>query len=138
MLTDTALWTALLLGAVAYGAMWAFPQTRPYAKKFWWVAVIFLVSMAGIILARGSLGRREDIDDAKREGEDIQKETQGQMDALVDKAREEMARVDAELAVARIESEQERAETQAKLDAVAAIDDSLERRKALIAISKGA
>ena len=137
MLTETTLWIVLLLGAVGYAALWAFPSTRPYAKKYWWVAVLVAVGALGIILARGHMGRIDN-GEAKKEGEDIQKATQGAMDAIADKAREEMARSDAELAVSRAASEAERSELQAQLDAVAAVDDSLERRKALIAIGKKA
>jgi hypothetical protein len=135
MLFETGAWIVLLLGVCGYGLLWVSPSTRPYAKKYWWVAVMVAVTALGFILARGYLGR-PDNGEAKREGEDIQKQTTGAMDAIVDKAREEMARSDAELAVSRAASQAERVELQAQLDAVAVVDDSLERRKALIAIGK--
>ena len=137
MLQETLGWTVLLLGVVAYAAAWAIPTTRPYAKKFWWVAVALAAVAVGLIVLRRRPGRY-DLEGAQEGGKDIQDASMGAIDAIVDKALEEQAKSDAELARNRLHSEQERKEFDAKLDAVSQADDSLERRKALIRLVEAA
>ena len=135
MLGETVGWLILLLGGLAYGAAWAYPPTRPYARKFWHFAVVAFAVAIGLIVLRKRPGR--DVEGAKAEGEAVHNEAIGAIDGIVDRAREGMARADAELAVSRAESEKQRAILAAKLDAVSKVEDSMERRKALIEIAKG-
>ena len=76
------------------------------------------------------------MDDAIEDGQAIKQDTTRALDAAVDYALEQRDRASVELQMQRQDSEARRKETQAKLDTIDKVESSLERRKALIALSK--
>lgn len=134
MLGDTVLWIIVIGVLAGLGVAYANPSTRPYAKKYWWLAVAIAASVLAFLLLHRRGGRA--IDDAIEGGQDIAEENLTAIDAVIDHALEQQAAVDVELARARLRASDERELVDAELAAIAEVDDSLERRKALIALAK--
>jgi hypothetical protein len=133
MLQDIVLWTTVLAVLTGLGAAFAFPRTRPYAKKYWWVGVAIAAGALAMVLLRRRGGHSTD--KAVEEGRQIAKDNVTALDTVIDHALEQQARADVELTRARFRAESAREKIDAELEAVALVDDSLERRKALIAIA---
>ena len=136
LIEDTILWVGVVGVLVAMGIGYAVPTTRPYVKKYWWLGVIVAGTLLGIVLFRRRPGSQitTDIED----GRVIANENITALDSVIDGAKEQMARADADLTRARLREESARQEFDSKLEAVDLIDDSLERRKALIKLVEGA
>jgi hypothetical protein len=132
MLEDIALWIIVLGVLAGLGVAFALPSTRPYAKKYWWLAVAVAAVSVGYILLRRRPGNV--IDAQIDEGQDIAKQNTAAVDAIVDHAQEQMAWSDVELTRKKLESQAAADRMDAELATVEKIDDSLERRKALIKV----
>ena len=135
MVEDIALWVGVIGIVVALVAGYAFPVTRPYVKKYWWLGVIAAVTLLGFALFRRRPGN--EIGSAIGEGRVIADKNTAALDIVIDGAKEQMARADADLARARLRDESARKAFDGQIEAVALIDDSLERRKALIRLVQG-
>lgn len=132
MFEDIALWTVVLGVLAGLGLAYAFLSTRPYAKKYWWLAVAVAALALGYVLLRRRPGNK--IDTQVDEGRTIAERNSGAVDLLIDAAYEQAAWADAELARKRLESKVDVERYDAELETVNKIDDSLERRKALIKV----
>jgi hypothetical protein len=132
MLEDTALWIVGIGSLAGVGMAFAFPASRPYAKKFWWVAVAVAAVAIGYVLLRRRPGNV--IDDQIAAGKDIAEQNSAAVDAIIDMAHEKIAWSDAELARKQLQSQAVVDRMDAELETVKKIDDSLERRKALIKV----
>lgn len=132
MLQDSLLWIAILGVLVGLGAAFAVPSTRPYAKKYWWGALIVVAVLLGMVLLRRAPGRS--IDKAIDEGRDISDENLASLDKVVEYAQAGMAEADAELHVKTIAAEEDRKAYTAEVAAIKRVDSSMERRKALIKV----
>jgi len=134
MLQEILGWIVLFAVPVAFIALYAVPSTRPYAKKYWWVAVLVAVVGIGLVALRRRPGKETLVDSTKdqEEGHKIAEENMQLFDTIADKARDEMALADVELARKRAESQGDGQKYDTKVAAIMTVDDSLERRKALI------
>ena len=132
MFEDIAIWILVVGVLVGLGAAYATPSTRPYAKKYWWLAVVLAAVGASYVLLRRRPGS---VTDAQiDEGQEIAKTNTAAFDAIVDHAQEQAAWADAELTRKRIESKITRAKYDTEVETIAKIEDSVARRKALIQI----
>lgn len=136
MLQETVGWALGLGGLVALAAAFVFPQTRPYARKYWWMLLAVLVLAGALIFLRRKPGR-DPIGDARREGDQQLEADLGAIDDLVDAIHEKRLEADAELARRLLESEMAKVEFDAKRATISSIEDSMERRKALIKLVEG-
>jgi hypothetical protein len=130
MLGDIAIWIAVLVLVVVLIAGYAYEPTRPYIKKYGWMAAVVGTGLVGLVLFRRTSGNSIDV--AIDDGRDIADRNDGAMDSIVDYAAEQMASADADLARQNIEIDFERDEFDQKRDAINTVDDSVARRKALI------
>jgi hypothetical protein len=133
MLGDTLLWIVVVGALAAFGIAYATPATRPYAKKYWWVFVAVAASAAAFALLRRQGGHK--IDDDIEEGREIADENMGAIDGVIDYALEQQAAADVELERKRLDAELGREVVDAELEAIKTVDDSVARRKALIALA---
>jgi hypothetical protein len=131
MIQESLGWILVFGALVALAVAYAVPATRPYAKKYWWFAVALVVVGIAFILLRKKPGRDPN-QEAREEGEEILEENLGAVDAIVDYALEKQVAADAELTRRRLESDAARERFDAQVAAIEEVDDSLERRKALI------
>lgn len=131
MLQESLGWILVFGVLVGFAIAYAVPATRPYAKKYWWVAVAIGVVGAAAILLRRKPGRDPN-QEARDEGEEILEQRLVLVDRIVDHAYEKQAAADAELARKRLDSDIVRGRFDAQVAAIEQVDDSLERRKALI------
>jgi hypothetical protein len=134
MLQDTALWIAVAVVLVGFGIAYALPSSRPYAKKYWWLFVATAVGLAAFALLRRRAGHS--VDEAIEEGQDIAEQNSSLLDGVVDMALEKHEIANIELTSSRQKSEIDRQNTTIKLEAISKVDDSMARRKALVALSK--
>lgn len=132
MFEDIALWVIVLGVLAGLGLAFAFPSTRPYAKKYWWLAVAVAVMALGYVLLRRRPGNK--IDDQVDEGRAIAEKNTAAMDQIIDAAYEQSAWADAELARKKLESQAAVDRYNAELETVNKIEDSVARRKALIKV----
>ena len=131
LLEDTIIWVVITLLLAAGGASYFFPVTRPYAKKYGWA----LLAVVGILILYTLFRKRYgSIDDAIEGGQRLEKDNADAVKGIVDTAKAGMAQADAELHRKLIKSEEELKGFNAGLAATQNIDDSVARRKALIAL----
>lgn len=135
MLQDTVLWTLAGLAVIAVAIAYIDPRSRPYARRYGWGLVVLAAGLAGYALLRRRPGRRTE-DVAIAGGKQLAAENLTAIDTVVESALEEQAKADLELVRRRVEEEQKRAVLDAEVTAVENVSDSLERRKALIALAK--
>ena len=124
VLGGMALFVALLLG----------DKTAPFVKKYWWQVagvVISVVSAVVAVIRRRSRSPEVDLDEAKAGGDKIREESLDEFDAIVDTATEKALFADAELRLAKIESEEKRGKAMVEIDAIRSIEDPAERLSAL-------
>ena len=133
MVQETFGWVLLVGLLVGFIVAYANPATRPYAKKYWWVVVAVGVAGAALVLLRRKPGRDPN-QQARDEGVEMLEENLGAVDSLVEYAFEKQASADAELARRRIESDAAKERFDVAVGAIEKVDDSLDRRKALIAL----
>lgn len=136
-MTEILGWIIVFGVVIAYAAAWAIPTTRPYARKLWGVALIaFGVGVGLVVLGGRKPGRPilETSEEDRERGKDIAGENLGILDAIVDSALEQNAIADAELTRKLVKSDEKLKEYDAQVSAIKKVDDSLERRKALIAL----
>lgn len=118
----------LLLG---YLVAWVHPTTRPYAKRYWWLAVLVLTFVLGMVVAAP---RRKAQDKAQVPTPDL-----GKIDAVYKAAVDGMTRADIELARRRLAAQltdQASADRLHNFDAAvhaARREPDIERRRAAIA-----
>lgn len=136
MLQESLGWILALGAVVAFAIAYAIPTTRPYAKKYWWWAVAIGIVGVAFVLLRKKPGR-DPTQEAREEGEEILERNLGVVDLVVDHALEKQVAADAELARRRLESDADREKFDAQVAAIEKVDDSLERRKALISLVEG-
>jgi len=134
MLQDIVLWVIVIAVLVGLGVAFAVPSTRPYAKKYWWLLVAVAAGALALVLFRRPGGSSET--KAIGEGRQIAKENTTAIDTIIDNALEQQAKADVELARARLRASDERALVDAELSTIALVDDSVARRKALIALAE--
>lgn len=132
MIGDTLVWICIIGAIAGTAAAFINPGTRPYVKKYWWGALILVALMASLVVFRKKGGSK--IDDQIEEGQDIAEANTTAIDGLIDNAREQMTWADAELAKKRLESKEAVQRMDTELATIEKIDDSLERRKALIKV----
>jgi hypothetical protein len=134
MLQDVVLWGVVIVGVVALIAGYAYPPTRPYVKKYGIPLGVLLLVVLGYVIFRRRPGNK--IDAAIDEGRGIGDENMGLLDVVIDRANEERAAADVELARRRLKSEEERGAVDLELATIKTVDNSLERRKALIKLAE--
>ena len=110
------------------------PRTRPYARRYGWSLVVLAALLGGYALLRRRPGRSADT--ALAGGKQLAEKNLTAVDKVVEAALEEQAKADLDLVRARVEAEEKRAVLDAEVEALRSVDDSLERRKALIALAK--
>lgn len=127
---DVLAWLLIAALLVATVAGYLYPPTRPYVVRYWWMFVV----AGGLALVFVLFRRRggNPIDDTLEEGQSLAESNTEALDKLIDHAAEQVNRADAELARKRVDSWADRAMFDQKLKVVDSIDDSYERRKALI------
>jgi len=130
MLEETLLWVlAFALVAVMIMAL-VLPSTRPYMRKFWWVGVGLLCILVAAALLRPKKPGK--ITAAINDGKKIAEANVAVLDKIADYAEEQKVMADADLARATLESASAREQFDAQVATIGLIEDSLERRKALI------
>tara|TARA_R110002126_G_scaffold52672_20_gene143017 strand:- start:809 stop:1225 length:417 start_codon:yes stop_codon:yes gene_type:complete len=132
ILEDTLLWIVVLTAFAGLGTAFAVPSTRPYARKYWWVALALGISALAYVLLRRRPGNI--IDSQVKEGQDIGDRNLEVIDNLVDAAFEQSEWADAELARKQLQTQEAVFRMEVELTTVKKIDDSFERRKALIKV----
>ena len=122
----------LLLAALFLAALagYIYSPTRPYVVKYWWALVGVAALVAGYALLRRRPGNP--IDKTLAEGEDIAEANTAAVDLLIDTAQENYVRADLELERKRLDNWADKAVFDDKVAVVNTIEDSVERRKALI------
>jgi hypothetical protein len=139
MLQETTGWI-ILFGVIAASILlFAIPKTRPYILKFWWVFALSALAGASFILLRKRIRLAPPITSEKprEEGAEIKKETTSALDAIVARAEEQLVLQDIELKKRQAETEEARKDFEARVKDAQAIQDSMERRKALIRLVEG-
>lgn len=134
MIIDTGIWLIAVAAAAALAVGFAVPVTRPYAKKYWWVAAAIFLLLVALVLFRRPAGRS--MLEAQAEGKDITDVNLGAIDSLVERAQLGIAEADVELHVKTIAAEDDRRAFQAEVAATERVTDSYERRKALVGLMK--
>lgn len=135
MVIESIAWIALFMGILLYAVLYAVPVTRPYARSFWWMAVIAVSATVSVIVFRKTPGRTDGVDDQTDRA--MRDAKLNAIDRIVDFAAEQVVLADSDLARNRLHSADEIKTFDAKLDAISKVDDSLERRRALIALVGG-
>jgi hypothetical protein len=135
MLLDTLTWIIILALGAGIGVAYMNPLTQPYVKKYWWAGVGVVVVLLGFMLLRRRGGNK--IDAAIEEGQQIGAKNLTALDGLVDRAQEGALKADADLKRRLLKTEEERMAFDAKVGVIGTIDNSMERRKALIKLVEG-
>ena len=134
MIIDTVIWLIMVAVVAALAIGFALPATRPYAKKYWWMAAAIFCLLGALVLLRRPAGRT--LLEAKEEGKDIADQNLGMLDSVVERAQLGITEADVELHVKTIAAEDDRRAFMAEVEATERVTDSYERRKALIALMK--
>lgn len=123
MLGDILLWALVLVAVLGVLSFFVYPPLRPYAKLSLWLGIGVVGSLLAFIFFRhrsSSPGRPSSEPPLLGLGQ------------IIEKAQEEVLRVEAEFALAKVEAEEAKEEFKHKIEAVQSIDNSVERRKALL------
>lgn len=137
MLEDTLLYVLAFALIGAFIGLFAVPKTRPYAKKYGWTLIAVAVTVVAFIFLRPRPGQKAAEAKEDADTDVIKKEALTVLDTIANKAEEQQLQADAELARRTLVAEEDRKEYDAMLKTVNTIDDSLERRKALIKLVAG-
>lgn len=130
-MTDMLVWLGIF--AVAVGALAAsHAATLPYAKRAIWGAAAALATLGALVLLRR---RHTTAGDAWAGGQTLAEKGIEALGNVVDTAQEAQAQSDAELTAALLTTEEEKAAAAAEIAAIKLVDDSMARRRALIALA---
>ena len=134
MIEDIISWIVVFGVVAASIALYVSPHTRPYVQKYWWVGVaVGLGALATVFLRRRGVSQ---IADDIEEGKDIADQNLDVLSSLVDTALEEQAKADVALKRSRLDAKLGRDIVEAEIEAINQVDDSVARRKALIALAQ--
>ena len=133
MIEDVLLYLVSLAILAALAAGYAHPTTNPYVKKYGWILLGFVLLFVSLAVFRRRPGRS-----ATDPSKDIKDESLNSIDRIMERAEEQALLADAQLVDMQMKSEVDRVAYQAQIVALKNIEDSKERRKALIKLVDGA